>query len=75
VDNGGVKDIDTRGGTQNADGALEQLIEEAYGPNVEAFLETPRASLGDMAPREALAAGPHEAVRAIVVDSLLGHWS
>lgn len=52
-----------------------RLAREVYGNDVLLFLSTPRRSLGQRTPKEALVRGDLEAVRLVLIRSLEGDWA
>lgn len=56
------------------DQEVARLAVEVYGDGLEAFMTTPRRSLGMRTPAEAIAAGEFDGVRNILINTLEGHF-
>ena len=54
---------------------IEALGREVYGERYEAFLDTPRRSLGLATPRAMLKRGDHEPVMRLLAKTLNGEWA
>jgi uncharacterized protein (DUF2384 family) len=54
---------------------IAALADEVYGDDVATFMATPRRSLGQRTPREAMTHGDLEDVRQVLINTLDGHWS